>query len=71
MAAKYVGWQPPWQNTYSVTHLAHGLFMSLWRTPLMVTKYGDHAIGMVVRIQLLLHRSILRRALVQLLLESY
>ena len=37
----------------------------------MVTKYSDHAIGVVVRIQLLLHRSILRRALVQLLLESY
>lgn len=45
--------------------------MSLRRTPLMVTKYGDHAIGMIVRIQFLLHRSILGRALVQLLLESY
>lgn len=44
--------------------------MSLRCTPLMVTEYGDHAIGVVVRVQLLLNRSILRCPLVQLLLES-
>lgn len=37
----------------------------------MVTKYSDHAISVVVRIQLLLHRSILRRALIQLFLKGY
>lgn len=71
MVAKYITWQSPLQNTYSVAHLAHGLFMSFRCTPLMVAEYGDHAVSVVVRIQLLLNRSILRRALVQLLLEGY
>jgi len=57
--------------TYSITHSAHGLLVSLGYAPLMVTQDGDHTIGLIIRIHFLLYRSILRRILVQLLLKRY
>ena len=37
----------------------------------MVAEYSDHAVRMIVRVQLLLHRARFRCSLVELLLERY
>jgi ABC-type cobalamin transport system ATPase subunit len=44
--------------------------MRLGHCPLMVTQDGHHTICLVVRIEFLLKRSLLRRVLVELLLEG-
>ena len=45
--------------------------MRLGYRPLMVTQDSDHTVGVVVRIQLLLHGSLIGSTLVELLLERY
>jgi hypothetical protein len=53
-----------------LSHLAHGGLVRLRHGTLMVTKDGDHAIGLIVSVQFLLYRRFHRRILVELLLEG-
>jgi hypothetical protein len=52
-----------------VTHLLHGLFMSLWYATLMVTQNGNLSVGIVVSVELLLEGGIFEVILVQKLLK--
>jgi hypothetical protein len=56
--------------TYFVIHACHRLLVGLWYATLMVTEDGDHSVGLVVCIQLLLDGSVVRSLLVKLNLES-